>query len=77
MKSARSVVCPWFVMLIVLASPALAFAHVGVGDPNGILAGLAHPLGGLDHLCAMIGVGLWAAQRGDAPCGSCHWRSWP
>ena len=26
--------------------------------------GLAHPLGGLDHLCAMLAVGLWAAQTG-------------
>jgi urease accessory protein len=28
------------------------------------MSGLAHPLGGLDHILAMVAVGLWAAQRG-------------
>ena len=26
--------------------------------------GLAHPFSGMDHLCAMLAVGLWAAQLG-------------
>ena len=43
-------------------SPALAFAHAG-HDHAGLLAGLAHPLFGLDHLLAMLAVGLWAAQQ--------------
>ncbi len=56
---------PWFIAaFMVLGTPAIAFAHTGVGEASGLLNGLAHPLGGLDHLCAMIGVGLWAAQRG-------------
>jgi urease accessory protein len=42
----------------------LAFAHPGVGAASDLWNGFVHPLGGLDHLCAMIGVGLWAAQRG-------------
>lgn len=50
--------------LLVLSLPTLAYAHVGVGPTSGWLAGLAHPITGLDHLAAMIGVGLWAAQRG-------------
>ncbi|HZZ29801.1 MAG TPA: HupE/UreJ family protein [Pirellulales bacterium] len=51
--------------LFILGSPALVYAHTGLGDASGgLISGLAHPLGGLDHLCAMIGVGLWAAQRG-------------
>jgi urease accessory protein len=50
--------------LLVLLVPTLAHAHVGVGHASGLAAGLAHPLSGLDHLAAMIGVGLWAAQRG-------------
>ncbi|HSV28994.1 MAG TPA: HupE/UreJ family protein [Candidatus Omnitrophota bacterium] len=37
-------------------------AHLLGGD--GFSAGLHHPLGGLDHLLAMVGVGLWAGQRG-------------
>ena len=48
-----------------LLSPALAFAHPGHGD-NGLLAGISHPLGGLDHLLAMLAVGLWAAQQHGA-----------
>jgi urease accessory protein len=28
------------------------------------LHGLAHPFTGLDHVCAMVAVGIWAAQRG-------------
>ena len=45
-----------------LLSPALALAHPGHGD-NGLVAGISHPLGGIDHLLAMVAVGLWAAQQ--------------
>lgn len=44
-------------------SPA-AFAHPGHLAGNGFATGLLHPFTGLDHLLAMIAVGLWAAQRG-------------
>nr|WP_239482168.1 HupE/UreJ family protein [Pseudomonas insulae] len=43
-------------------TPAVAFAHPGHGD-SGLAAGLAHPVFGLDHLLAMLAVGLWAAQQ--------------
>jgi urease accessory protein len=49
---------------ITLLSPSLASAHTGVGDHHGFLAGLTHPIGGLDHILAMVAVGLWAAQIG-------------
>lgn len=45
-----------------LLSPALAFAHPG-HDHAGVMAGIAHPILGLDHLLAMVAVGLWAAQQ--------------
>ena len=46
-----------------LGAPALA--HTGVGaHGSGFAAGFLHPLLGLDHLLAMLGVGLWAAQLG-------------
>jgi len=45
-------------------APSLAQAHVGIGDASGFLSGLGHPVLGLDHLCAMLAVGLWSAQRG-------------
>jgi len=52
-------------LLAVLSlAPALAHAHTGVGDTHGFAHGFGHPLLGLDHLLAMIAVGLWAAQIG-------------
>jgi urease accessory protein len=45
--------------------PALAQAHPQIGNSAGFARGLAHPMSGSDHICAMIAVGLWAAQRGD------------
>jgi urease accessory protein len=48
-----------------LLAPALAWAHVGQGDVGGgLLAGLAHPVFGLDHVIAMVAVGMWGAQLG-------------
>ncbi|HET6630255.1 MAG TPA: HupE/UreJ family protein [Woeseiaceae bacterium] len=42
-----------------------AFAHPGHGSETGaIVAGFAHPLLGLDHVLAMLAVGLWAAFLG-------------
>ncbi len=43
-----------------LATPA--FAHSGMpGHTHGFLNGLLHPVGGVDHTLAMLGVGLWSA----------------
>ena len=47
-----------------LLSPTLAFAHTGVGDVVGFAHGFEHPLGGLDHVLAMIAVGVLAAVMG-------------
>lgn len=41
-----------------------ASAHTGDHAVIGFASGLAHPLLGLDHLLAMIAIGLWAAQQG-------------
>ncbi|MDD4927883.1 MAG: HupE/UreJ family protein [Gallionella sp.] len=49
--------------LLVLA-PNLAQAHAGIGEAVGWVHGMLHPFTGLDHLCAMIAVGLWARQMG-------------
>ncbi|HLA29759.1 MAG TPA: HupE/UreJ family protein [Pseudomonas sp.] len=51
--------------LALFCTPGLAFAHAG-HDHAGVLAGLVHPLLGLDHLLAMLAVGLWAAQQSGA-----------
>lgn len=44
--------------------PVSAFAHPGIATTPGFAAGFAHPLSGIDHLLAMVAVGLWAAQLG-------------
>jgi urease accessory protein len=41
-----------------------ASAHTGNHVVTGFMSGLTHPLLGLDHLLAMIAIGLWAAQQG-------------
>ena len=47
-----------------LVLPALAHAHTGAGSTQGFFHGFQHPMVGLDHLLAMVAVGLWAAQLG-------------
>jgi urease accessory protein len=48
---------------VFLALQSVAFAHVGF-HPQGIGDGIAHPFSGLDHVLAMVAVGLWASQFG-------------
>jgi len=51
--------------LALLLAPNAAFAHSGpAGHDHGFAYGFLHPLGGLDHLLAMIAVGLLAAHLG-------------
>lgn len=53
----------WAAFASLLIAPAFAFAHVGQGDVSGgFLAGLEHPVRGLDHVVAMVAVGIWGAQ---------------
>ena len=49
---------------LALLAPVPAFAHEGHSRALGLFSGFAHPFGGLDHLVAMIAVGLWAASFG-------------
>ena len=41
-----------------------ASAHTGDHAVAGFASGLAHPFMGLDHLFALLAIGLWAAQQG-------------
>ncbi len=50
--------------LLVLLWAQTAFAHVQQGEAAGFLTGLRHPISGLDHVLAMVAVGLWGAQLG-------------
>lgn len=51
-----------FLVLLCMSEPAAA--HTEVGISGGLLSGFFHPLTGLDHLVAMVAVGLWGAQLG-------------
>jgi len=50
--------------LLAAAVSASAWAHVGVHADGGLSTGFAHPFFGLDHLLAMVAVGIWAVQIG-------------
>jgi len=41
-----------------------ADAHTGTGLAGGFESGFSHPLSGLDHLLAMVSVGIWGAFLG-------------
>jgi urease accessory protein len=51
-------------LLAFFALAPVAHAHFVPGDVHGFGSGVAHPLHGLDHMLAMVAVGLWAAQLG-------------
>ncbi len=50
--------------LCLIAVPAAA--HTGHGEVSGFTYGLMHPIGGLDHVLAMVAVGLLAYLLGGA-----------
>jgi urease accessory protein len=47
-----------------LLAPSVAVAHTGVVDPTGFVHGFGRPISGLDHLLAMLMVGVLAWQLG-------------
>jgi urease accessory protein len=51
-------------LAVLLLAPSLAFAHTGVGETVGFVHGFSHPLSGLDHILAMVMVGVLALQLG-------------
>jgi len=48
----------------IMLVPGAAFAHTGHGEAAGFAYGFMHPLGGLDHLLAMVAIGLFAGGLG-------------
>ncbi|ARQ00734.1 HupE/UreJ family protein [Pseudorhodoplanes sinuspersici] len=52
------------IVAAVLMMTAPAFAHTGEGLTGGFTGGFMHPLLGLDHVAAMLAVGLWGAFLG-------------
>lgn len=55
-----------FSLLLAAAAlvPQIALAHVGDHGGSPFLSGVMHPVGGADHVLAMVAVGLWAAVTG-------------
>jgi urease accessory protein len=49
---------------VLIALPGTALAHTGHGAVSGFGAGLLHPFTGLDHILAMVAVGLLGVQIG-------------
>jgi urease accessory protein len=57
---------PSFITLLLLSFASLpAMAHSGGGVVGGFLAGFMHPLSGVDHILAMVAVGIWGAFLGS------------
>jgi urease accessory protein len=55
----------FFIILFVSATCGPALAHTGGGGVlGGFVAGYSHPLFGIDHMLAMLAVGMWGAQLG-------------
>jgi urease accessory protein len=50
--------------VIVLLFAGNAWGHAETGVAGGLVSGFLHPIFGLDHLVAMVAVGLWGAQLG-------------
>jgi urease accessory protein len=66
MRDRRQAAVRWIAVLLpVLLWAQIAFAHPQAGEAKGFLTGFKHPISGLDHVLAMVAVGLWGAQLGS------------
>lgn len=65
MKDAPSLAILPLATLLALLPLTSALAHSGTGVAVGLESGFFHPITGLDHLVAMVAVGLWGAQLGN------------
>ena len=60
---------PYLALALLALLPSMALAHVGHDHGSGFAHGFFHPLGGLDHILAMVAVGLLAWHLG----GNARW----
>lgn len=51
-------------LLAFLLLPLTASAHTETGVVGGFLSGFKHPISGLDHMVAMVAVGIWGVTLG-------------
>lgn len=54
----------WIVLLSLVLLPQTALAHTGEGVTGGLMSGFMHPVAGLDHVTAMVAVGILGAFLG-------------
>lgn len=62
MKACRDALLLGLVVLALCSGEARA--HLLAGEAGGFLSGFEHPVAGLDHVLAMVAVGIWGAQLG-------------
>ena len=55
---------PRIAAAVLVMLPGAALAHIGHSDAGGFIHGFMHPVGGFDHVLAMVAVGLYAAMIG-------------
>lgn len=55
---------PFLLSLGLLLFTSTAFAHTGIGSTSGFMPGIMHPFGGIDHVLAMVAVGVFAMHLG-------------
>jgi urease accessory protein len=60
----RREIIAFLLIALIAALPADASAHIVKGEGVGFVSGFLHPISGLDHIIAMVAVGLWGAQLG-------------
>ena len=64
MRSQRDIPVRTLLVSVMALASGPASAHAGTGLAGGFNMGFAHPLTGVDHLLAMVSVGLWGAVLG-------------
>jgi len=55
---------PFALTALVILLPVTVHAHTETETIGGFVSGFRHPLTGLDHIVAMVAVGLWGAYLG-------------
>ena len=61
---ASRLIKPTLAAAMVVLAPVVVSAHTAVGDTSGFMHGFGHPISGLDHIVAMLMVGVFAWQLG-------------
>jgi urease accessory protein len=64
LKLTQLAVLGLFWTLLFTLMPLTAAAHTGTGNVGGLVSGMKHPVSGLDHIVAMVAVGIWGAFLG-------------